>query len=76
MAKTWARTLRPPSSSFFLFGMGGVGKTIWARQHFANAYRIDLQRESRYQAYLADARPEFEKRLLALGTRFPTILDG
>lgn len=31
------RTLSPPSASFFLFGIRGVGKSTWAGQRFPNA---------------------------------------
>ncbi len=56
MVTIYPRRLQPPASSFFLFGMRGVGKTSWARQHFPEAYRIDLLNESFYQTYLADSR--------------------
>ena len=51
---TYARTLRPPTGSFFLFGMRGVGKSTWARQQFSNAPRIDLLDEGVFQSYLRD----------------------
>ena len=56
MVKAYSRRLRPPSTSFFLFGMRGVGKTTWAREHFPNARWIDLLREDVYQAHLVDLR--------------------
>jgi predicted AAA+ superfamily ATPase len=56
MVKEYRRLLQPPSSSFFLLGMRGVGKTTWARGHFREAHYVDLLRESVYQAYLADSR--------------------
>ena len=39
------RALRPPESSFFLFGPRGTGKTTWIKQHFrtASAYYDLLQ---------------------------------
>jgi len=51
----YQRSLRPPSSSFFLFGIRGVGKSTWARQQFPDAPRIDLLDEGVYQSYLRDA---------------------
>ena len=54
--KVYDRKLQAPSSSFFLFGMRGVGKTTWARARFGDARWVDLLREDVYQAYLADVR--------------------
>ena len=50
----YSRLLEPPQASFFLLGPRGTGKTTWLTQHFANALRIDLLEEARYQRYLAD----------------------
>lgn len=50
----YRRLLTPPSQSFFLFGMRGVGKSTWAAQRFPQAHRVDLLDEALYQAYLAD----------------------
>ena len=50
----YPRSLRPPTASFFLFGIRGVGKSTWARQQFPNAPRIDLLDEGVFQAYLRD----------------------
>ena len=50
--KYYDRILKPPASSFFLFGPRGVGKSTWARNHFKDAYRIDLLNEQLYQEYL------------------------
>ena len=55
MQGSYKRITRPPKGSFFLFGVRGVGKSTWARQHFPEAPRIDLLDEGRYQALLADA---------------------
>jgi hypothetical protein len=43
-----------PKGSFFLFGARGVGKSTWARQTFADAYRFDLLDEGLFQSLLAD----------------------
>jgi predicted AAA+ superfamily ATPase len=48
----YRRSLSPPPDSFFLFGIRGVGKSTWARHHFAGAARIDLLNEGAYQSYL------------------------
>lgn len=49
----YPRRLTFPKTSFFLFGVRGVGKSTWARKQLANAPRIDLLDESGYQDYLA-----------------------
>jgi predicted AAA+ superfamily ATPase len=48
------RILRPPKSSFFLFGPRGTGKSTWLKGHFPSAYFVDLLDEGRYQSYLAN----------------------
>lgn len=50
------RLLHAPTTSFFLFGMRGVGKTTWAAREFPEARRVDLLREAVYQEHLADPR--------------------
>ena len=50
----YPRILRAPASSFFLFGVRGVGKSTWVRDRFPRAHRIDLLDEGRYQRLLAD----------------------
>jgi uncharacterized protein len=50
----YSRSLRPPSSSFFLFGIRGVGKSTWARQRFSEAPCVDLLNEGSFHAYLRD----------------------
>lgn len=50
----YRRLLTPPTQSFFLFGMRGVGKSTWAAQRFPDAHRVDLLNEALFQAYLAD----------------------
>ena len=63
MVKEYSRRLSPPSTSFFLFGMRGVGKTTWAREHFPDARWIDLLREDVYQAHMVE--PQLFRRQLA-----------
>jgi uncharacterized protein len=36
------RLLRPPRTSFFLFGPRGTGKSTWIRERFAGAYVVNL----------------------------------
>ena len=54
VASDYRRTLSPPRSSFFLFGIRGVGKSTWAAQRFPNAPRVDLLDQGAFQAYLRD----------------------
>ncbi len=48
------RVYEAPRRSFFLFGMRGVGKSTWAREHLPEAKRFDLLDEALYQGFLAD----------------------
>ena len=50
----YRRILKPPETSFFLFGARGVGKSTWARQEFGQAKHIDLLDEALYHDLLAD----------------------
>jgi len=36
------RKFNPPSSAYFLFGPRGTGKSTWIRNHYPEAYYIDL----------------------------------
>ena len=83
-AGDYPRTLRPPTVSFFLFGMRGVGKSTWARQRFPRAPRIDLLDEGAFQSYLRDpTRFGHELRRVKRGTwvvvdevqRLPALLN-
>ncbi|HEX5101503.1 MAG TPA: ATP-binding protein [Polyangiaceae bacterium] len=58
----FSRLLEPPKGTFLLLGPRGTGKTTWLSAHFADALRIDLLEEARYQRYLADAAA-FEREL-------------
>ena len=51
------RLCRLPGSSFFLFGMRGVGKSTWIRCQLPDALRFDLLDEALYQRLLADPSP-------------------
>lgn len=54
--KKYKRLIVPPQTSFFLFGMRGVGKSTWAKEQYADAKYINLLSESLYQEYLV--RPQ------------------
>src|SRR5437867_3267463 len=53
-SRVYPRIVPPPRQSFFLFGARGVGKSTWAREHYAHGHRIDLLDEALYQSLLAD----------------------
>jgi uncharacterized protein len=44
-----SRLYRLPESSFFLFGLRGVGKSTWIRSQLPDARRFDLLDETLYQ---------------------------
>lgn len=48
------RLYRLPATSFFLFGLRGVGKSTWIRRQLPDAHRFDLLDEALYQGLLAD----------------------
>ncbi len=54
MVSTYERILAPPSRSFFLLGVRGVGKSTWARASLRSAEYIDLLDERLYRDFLAD----------------------
>ena len=63
------RLYRLPESSFFLFGLRGVGKSTWIRSQLPDARRFDLLDETLYQQLLADPAPfAAELRTLAAGS--------
>ncbi len=63
------RLYRLPESSFFLFGLRGVGKSTWIRSGLPDAQRFDLLDEALYQRLLADPAPfAAELRTLAPGS--------
>ncbi len=54
VASTFERVLIPPSQSFFLLGVRGVGKSTWARASLRSVKYIDLLDERLYQDLLVD----------------------
>lgn len=74
MVTKYERLLQAPSSSFFLFGMRGVGKTTWARDRFPDAYGIDLLREDAYQSHMVDPRL-FRRKLADLPPGSWVVVD-
>ena len=43
-----------PAGSFFLFGLRGVGKSMWIAKQLPDAHRFDFLDEALYQSLLAD----------------------
>lgn len=75
MSTCWyPRITAPPRGSFFLFGVRGVGKSTWARKHYAQARHIDLLDETRYQSFLG-APGLFADELRALPKRSWVVVD-
>lgn len=64
----------PQSQSFFLFGLRGVGKSTWARDHFPDSPRFDLLNEALYQNYLRDSAL-FGRELLRLPPGSTVVVD-
>jgi len=56
------RLLQPPSTSFFLFGPRGTGKSTWVRQRFREAIYLDLLDSGLYTELLA-APERLEQRI-------------
>jgi predicted AAA+ superfamily ATPase len=70
----YRRLLTPPSGSFFLFGLRGVGKSTWARAAFPGAHVIDLLDESLYHTLLG-APETFAAEIRPLPASTPVVLD-
>lgn len=70
----YSRLTRPPRSSFFLFGVRGVGKSTWAKKHYTRAPLIDLLDEARYQTLLAEPGL-FADELRSLPRRSWVVVD-
>ena len=73
-SKSYARLLKAPRQSFFLFGMRGVGKSTWAREAFPDAHCSDLLDEGLFQSYLRDARL-FGRELLRIPAGQTVVVD-
>jgi predicted AAA+ superfamily ATPase len=71
---SYPRLLKPPSQSFFLFGMRGAGKSTWVRQAFPQALQLDLLDERLFQSYLRDPRL-FGMELLRIPTGQTVVVD-
>jgi len=62
VTKRYNRALKKPSSSFFLLGMRGTGKSSWIKRAFPRALSINLLDEALYQDLLVD--PSLLRKML------------
>jgi predicted AAA+ superfamily ATPase len=78
------RDLKPPNSSFFLFGPRGTGKSTWIRSHFEDAYVVNLLQTDAMLRYERDpshfraevlARPTTQWIVIDEVQRVPKLLD-
>ena len=68
------RFLPTPSSSFFLFGPRGTGKTTWLRQEFPSAVFVNLLKPDTFRQL--GARPERLAEIIRGGPEgVPVVLD-
>jgi len=51
----YQRFFSAPKQSYFLFGPRGTGKSTWLKQHYPNAYWINLLDPETYRFFLAGA---------------------
>ena len=56
MLTEYTRLLGIPNETFFLFGIRGVGKSTWIRQHLSNALTYDLRDENLFAELLVNPR--------------------
>ena len=74
MIVTRPRILKPPTSSFFLLGPRGTGKTVWTQQAYPEALRIDLLHPATGRQYMA--RPEqLVERVRTLEPKAVVVID-
>jgi predicted AAA+ superfamily ATPase len=56
------RLFIPPTQSYFIFGPRGTGKSTWLKQHYRNAFWIDLLDPESFRLF--SAAPERLKQIL------------
>jgi predicted AAA+ superfamily ATPase len=68
------RVLTPPKGSFFLLGPRGTGKTLWTRQTYSDAIRIDLLDPETFRFYTS--KPErLRERVAGAETATVVVID-
>ncbi|MFN8179076.1 MAG: AAA family ATPase [bacterium] len=84
MVTMFPRTLQPPSTSFFLFGPRGTGKSTWIRSTFDRAFVVNLLAPENTVRYERDsaifraevlARPKTDWIVVDEVQRVPRLLD-
>lgn len=51
----YKRFFTPPQQSYFLFGPRGTGKSTWLKEHYSNAYWVDLLDPEYFRFFSAGA---------------------
>lgn len=70
----YTRSLDPPTSSFFLFGVRGTGKSTWIKTHFPDAKWFNFLDESLFQHLLVS--PEtFRNHIRTLKPKDWVVVD-
>lgn len=70
----YARHLKPPSTSFFLFGPRATGKTTWLRQVLPDAHWVDLVPSEPFLRFL-HSPSEFRREVEALPSGTWVVVD-
>jgi len=79
------RFFRAPTSSFFIFGPRGTGKSTWLKKTFPDAYVVDLLDDEVFRNYVAHperirqvvaANPNAKCYIIDEVQKVPAILDG
>lgn len=80
----YKRFFTPPSYSYFLFGPRGTGKSSWLKEHYPNAYWIDLLNPETFRFFSAGAErlgpileenPEKKTVVIDEVQKVPQLLD-
>ncbi len=64
----------PATSSYFLFGPRGTGKTTWLKHHYPEAYWIDLNAPDTFRFFSA-APEKLSSTLAAIAEHKIVIID-
>lgn len=70
----YKRFFSPPKHSYFLFGPRGTGKSTWLKQHYRNAYWIDLLDPALFR-FFAAAPERLQKVLEPLKNTRVVVID-
>lgn len=67
------RFFTAPRQSYFLFGPRGTGKSTWLKQHYPDAYWVDLMDPETFQHF--SARPERLRQILTERSERVVVID-